>query len=378
MADLPVFSDLFDAGEREALTRPSAFNPRIIRVDGSDVNIAVAVAAAMADEVAQWGQAEFGGAFLSTSAQQGREELDRFVFDRFQITRQEAQAAVVTLSFSRTGTAGFTIPEGFVVSADDGTTFETVNDLPFAANNPGPLSVVGVAQETGLGGNVAEGEITTLVSQTEDTTLAVTNTEDAAGGTPEEDQEELEARARDFFVNARRGTLSAIRAGLTGTPGVTQATVIEVLDPDGDPDFRVQGIIADANGQANIPLTQRAVDNLLEFRALGVPVIVTAGAPEFIRVIAEGLQFEANANTTTVLQDARSRVVAAVNALAPQQTLFQAILISALQATPQLIVPEGAVVFPAGDLVPASGTVIRTQTDGSGILLNTGLGVLVL
>lgn len=364
MATLPAFDDLFDAGEREALVLPSRFNPAIIRTPGSDVNIAFNVSAAMGQELSAFVQAAINETFLSTAAQIGGDVLDRWVYDRYGIVRQDARSAVVPVTFARTRlTPGVTLATGSVVGTTDGTNFQIVNDVVFAPNVIGPLTVAAVAEQTGTGGNVATGTITQLVSSFDDDTITVINNEPAAGGREAETDSELEARARDFFTNARRGTRTAILTGARDTPGVTQASAIEFLDSDGRAAGRVQVIISDENGNSNSALALDVLENLDDFRCLGVPVTVLAGTPQFVEIVVSGLQFAANANTTNVLQEGREAILAAVNILQPGETLRLATISTALDGTEDLIVPSGSIREPAGDLVPQTGGVIRTTLD---------------
>jgi uncharacterized phage protein gp47/JayE len=365
MADVPTFADLFDAAEREALIRPTSFNPEIIRTDGSDVNIAFAVSAAMAEEVARFAQASNNETFLATSESEGGEVLQRWAYDRYNLTKQEAQAAVSTLVLRRTNaTPGTTVEKGSVFGTRGGQTFRTVNDVPFGNGIVGPLSVLAVAEQTGPAGNVAVSTINTLISNLDDTTITVDNPEPAAGGSDEETDEEFAARARDFFVNARRGTREAIEAGCLEVPGIQQVTIIENLDPStGLANFRIQAIIADRDGQANSALAATVRQNLNTFRALGVPVLVTAGTPEFVDVVIVGIQFASTVNTTNVIEQARNAIVAAINGLAPGVVLEQALIFAALKSVDGLLVPDTAITAPAGDLVPSLGGVLRTTPD---------------
>ena len=360
MAELPDFDDLFTAIEREILIRPTAFNPEIVRTDGSDVNIAVAFAAAGCEDVSRYAQVAIGETFAAFAAQISDEALDRCAYDRYQQRRQQARSALATVEFTRSDTAGFTIPAGTKVTAEDGTVFSTLTDVPFPLNILGPLSVVCRADVTGPAGNVAADTIT-VVSGLEDDTVAVTNPVSAAGGRDAETNPSFLARMYRFWLTARRGTKAAIEAGCLEV--VEQVNVVEYLDSNGQPAGRVQCIIADADGQANQALADEVLLTLEEYRGLGVPVTVFAGTPQYIRVIASGLAFNAGVNTTTVLQDARQRVVARINTTAPNATLLRSAILAALESTPGLIVPEGALTFPAGDLVPVSGGVIRTLTE---------------
>ena len=374
MADVPTQLDLFDAGRREALLSPTRFDAAIIDIDGSDVNVLFNVSAAMGEEVAQYVQAAFNELFLSTAS---GEALDRWVYDRYQLTRFTAQSAVVTLRLTRSDTTvGVTIPLGSTFAAPEGQIFELVNDAVFAPGNGGPLDAVAVAQRTGTAGNVAADTITAVTASLPVQDVQVTNPDlldstgalvspgAAAGGRAAETDDELTTRARQFFVNARRGTRSAIEFGALQVGRVNQATAIENLNlTTGAPGYRVQLTIADSSGQANLALGQEVQANLDEFRALGVPVIVINAVPEYVAIVATGLQFEAGANTTAVLSRARDAILAVVNGTPPGTTLRRAAILSALQQVELLIVPDEALVEPVGDLVPTLGTVIRTSAD---------------
>lgn len=362
MADVPTQDDLFLAGRREALLSPTRFEKAIIDTEGSDVHVVLRSSAAMGEEVARYIQTVLNDLSLATAR---GEALDRWVFDRYQLRRREATAAVVTLRLERSDvTSGFTVPAGSKFGTTTGEVFVTQVDVPFPAGEAGPLFVVAAAERTGRSGNVVAGSITQVVTPQEDPTLTVTNDESASGGTERETDDELRARAREFFVTARRGTLRAIEFGGTSTPGVAQATAVEVFQAEtGLPGYRVTLHVADAEGQANGALADAVERNLDEFRALGVPVLVTPAVPQYVNIEATGLQFEAGANTQDVLQQAANAVLALVNGLAPSATLRRSDLLATLANIPQLIVPDGALVEPSGDLVPSTGTVLRTTRD---------------
>lgn len=363
MADAPTYDDLVLAGRQEILRKPTRFNPEIVDTDGSDVNVVVTTGASMSDEAAGFSAQALNELSLSTAAKVGGEVLDRFLWDRYQLVRFGAQQAVVPLVFSRTdASVASSIDAGTIVATEDGQTFETVNDVVFAVGQIGPFTVTATNQTTGTLGNSEAGAINTIISNLADTTISVTNLEPAAGGDDEETDEAFADRGRDFFVNARRGTRRAIRTGCLSTPGVAQATVVEDLTPDGDPTFRVQAIVSDTNGQANAALATNVRDRLEEFRALGVPVRVFAGTPQYVDLVIEGITFAAGANTTTLIDQLRAAVVTAVNQLDPGQTLERATIIAALKSVRDVFVPDTAVVAPAGDLVPTGSGTIRTTS----------------
>lgn len=364
MADSPTYEDLFDTGRNEVVRLPTRFAPEIVDTDGSDVQTAVAIGASMGDDVAGFLTASFAETFLSTAAQVGGEPLSRWVWDRYQLTRQDQQAAVVPVTFTRTDPTGaLTIPAETQVGTEDGIVFATVTELVFPTeSNTGPLTVTANAILAGAGGNSEAGAINTVLSSLTESGVVVTNSEPAAGGQPEETDSALAARARDFFVNARRGTAAAIFNGCVTTPGVAEANVIEDLDPNGSPTFRVQAIVSDQNGQANTALATNVADNLQGFRALGVPVTVIGGTPEFVTIVIEGISFQATSNTNQLIDEMRGLIVSAVNDLAPGATLERSTIIQAMKFSPLVTVPDTALVSPAGDLEPSGTGVLRTSS----------------
>jgi len=361
MADVPSQTDLFAAGRRQAILQPTRFDVSIIDTEGSDVNVVFNIGGAQGEEVAQFFQAAFNELSLSTAR---GDALDRWVFDRYQLTRFEPTSAVAVLRLTRTNTFPVTIPAGSSFADDSGFVFQSIVDVVFGAGVVGPLEVSAVAQETGELGNVAADTIRTVSSTFGDSSVVVTNPEPAAGGRAQETDDQLRERARAFFVNARRGTRSAIEFGGLSVDRVAQATAIELFAPETSlPGYRVFLNIADVAGQANAALATEVRDELDEFRALGVPVSVVPAVPQYVTVRVVGLAFEAGANTVEVLSRARGAILAAINATAPGVTLRRAAIVSALEGTDQLIVPDGAVVEPAGDVVPTTGTIIRARAD---------------
>jgi uncharacterized phage protein gp47/JayE len=362
MADVPTQVDLFDAARREALLNPTRFDTAIIDTPGSDVNVVFNVGASMGEEVARFFQAGFNKNFLSTAT---GEALDRWVYDRYQLTRKDATAAVALLRLTRADTSvGVTIPQGSTFATNNGVVFETTVDSVLGAGNAGPVDVNAVARRTGTEGNVAAETIVTVTSSLAVQDIEVTNVDPAAGGNEEETDDELRSRAREFFVNARRGTKSAIEFGALQVARIAQATAIENLNTTtSEPAFRVQLTISDANGQANLALAAEVEESLLEFRALGVPVSVIPAVPQYVTITAAGLLFEAGANTSRVISNARAAILGVVNGLPPGETLRRASILGALQNVNQLIVPDSALTEPVGDLVPSLGSVIRTTSD---------------
>lgn len=366
---LPTGQDLFEAGIRELITLPTRFNPEIARAQGSDVNVVMEVSRVLAEEAVVYAQGEINGLLISTAVQQDSAKLDRLIFDRTGLTRNEDRVAIVTLRLRRVSlTTGVTVVAGSTFTTPDGIAFAIVNDVPFPIGSAGPFDVVATAKVAGRTGNVADGTITVIGTVQEDQSITVTNEEPAAGGLDRETNDEFAARAQRSFATQTFGTYDAILGGILNSAGVTQCTLIEITDPDGTPRARGEAIIADADGQANTAMADAVRESLRSYRALGAPVIVRAGVPQFQQITFSGLQFLAGTNTTTTLALLRSALVAAVNGLAPRVTLEQAALYGAAKSVAGLVVPAGSLIEPAGDVVPIGGAVIRARTDM--VLLN--------
>ncbi len=365
MANLPTRADLFQVGADEFFARSEArppgtrVSPEEVFTEGSDVNMLVAAAASMGEEVVSR-TARRQAALLVRSAE--REDLDRLVSDRFSPTlaRLEASAALVDLVLlSSTGAAAKTFPVDTRIRTQGAVEYRTLVAGSIIAGG-GVVTIRSQAIETGPAGNVLDGTITQLVLQ--DPEVSVTNPERAAGGDDIEPDSRLRERARDFFTAARRGTLAAIEFGARTVPGVQLATAVEEVDGSGDPTGRVSLFISDVSGAGNVALADLVRDRLVEFRAAGIIVDVFGATPRF-ETITFLLRFETGIDSTIAFDQVRSRTIASVNALAPQRTLERSLLFEAARSVEGVIVLTDAVQVPVGDVVPAVGEVIRTRTD---------------
>lgn len=369
MPDLPTRQTYFQIGADEVLARSAArpIGQRIsaeeVFTEGSDINIVTASASAMAEEVTR--QLALREKVLLLDGASGI-DLDRIVGDRFSptVVRKQAVPSVVPLIISRSlgPLAAITLPIGTKVRTGSSFEFATTSAVSLAAGSTGPVTVLAEATVAGTAGNVAAGTITQFSEPPADPNLIVVNEEPAAGGDDEEKDPALRARARDFFRQARRGTLGAIEFGALTVPGVRQASAIEEVDPGGLPTGRVSIFVADAQGQANSALVTAVLLALLEYRAAGIIVDVLSAIPEFVSIRFR-LRFSASVNTTVAAESVRLAAVAAVNVLRPNAVLPVSLLFAAARSVPGVIVLDDAIVAPVGDLVPALGQVIRTRPD---------------
>jgi len=370
MPDLPTRAQIFEVGASDLLvraeTRPVGrrMTPEQVYTPGSDVNLILGATSAMAEEVMR--QLGRGLSNLTLDGSE-RSDLDRYVADRYSpmLARKTAAPALVPLTFTRTstGAGAVTFVTGSVVQTAGGVRFETQADAAFTASSLGPVTVNGRAVNAGTSGNVAPGTITQFVTAKPDSTMLVTNSEAGAGGDDTESDAAFRARARAFYVNARRGVLGAIENGALTVPGVRQASAEEVLSqPLGIPSGIVILYIADANGQSNTLLNQAVELALEDYRCGGIWVVVYGGTPVY-QGIELDLSYNAGIDTSAAWENVRAAVIAKVNNLAPGQTLELALISSAAKSITGVIVEDDAIVVPTGDVVPTEGQVIRTRTD---------------
>lgn len=157
------------------------------------------------------------------------------------ITRQEAQPSVVQLTL--TGTASTVIPQGSLVSTDNGDQFSTNLEVTLdGAGNGSVLADCTVTGETiALAGTIIN--IDTPITGWS----TVTNLTDAQVGREEETDVELRARRERSVSKTAQAMIDAIFAEVANVDGVTQVTVLEndtdSVDINGLPPHSFQVIV---------------------------------------------------------------------------------------------------------------------------------------
>ncbi len=366
---LPTRSDYFSLGREEIISRSLARPPaqRISReaidTEGSDVNIILASASGMADEVTRHLAIQCGALYLDSAE---GENLDRLVNDRFgtQVQRKQPAPALAVLQFSRPNPSGgaVSLSIGSKVRTERGTEFELTQVLAIPAGSTAPVDIQAQAVVVGTAGNVQPNTITEFVQQPPDPDLVVTNPQPATGGSDVESDASLRERARDFYRTARRGTLAAIEFGALTVAGIQSATAVEVLDSFGDPVGIVRLFVADVNGQANTALALAVKNALTAFRAAGILVDVFGSTPRFEDIIFR-LRFETGIDTAAAFEEVRFLTVVAVNNLGPNEILPTSLLLEQARRVPGVIVLQDTMVEPVGDVVPVLGEIIKTSAD---------------
>jgi len=344
--------------------RSTKIDPAMVDVEGSDANIIVGVASVMADACIK--QLGFRTAAHLLDGSEG-DDLDRFAYDRYTLTRKGASAALTTVSVTRATTAAGagSVPVGTRTVTDTGVEYVTITTANFGAGDKTSRADVravqaGKATQVGLGAIKRFADPGALF----DKTLQCTNDEEpAAGGEDAENDDVFKARVRDFWRTARRGVLGAIEFGATTVPGIVSARAIEVVTPiaGGLPARVVQLYVADSSGLASRALAQRVQTALDDFRAAGIAVIIFTSLPLLVTITLK-LTFRANVDTASLTDQVRAAIVAFVNSLPVNGRLNRLDLGAVLRRFSEdgLLTPEGTIVAPTGDLVPDVGQTLRT------------------
>lgn len=365
--DLPSRRDLFDIGKSVVVQRATRIDPAQVDTDGSNSNVQLASEAAMAEEVMRQLALGLKRLTLDGAADDPDEQyLDRYAWDRYQMRRKGASAALTTLRLSRVSAAAGagTNASGFLVRTDTGIQYRALASVAWGAADVGPHDVDAQAVEAGKETQVGAGTLTSFVAQPFDPSITVTNPDPAAGGEPRESNETFANRVRDAFLNARRGTVGAIEQGAVAVQGVVSAKSVEAVDESSAPQRFVELFIADSDGLASTALARLVVVSLLEYRCAGIYVRVNTSTPQFESVRLR-LRFRTGVNTLALTEQVRAAVVAFVNSLGAGDDLYVNDLQAVLNRfTPfGLIVESDAVVEPVGDVLAEASQTIRTTLD---------------
>lgn len=369
MAEFASRLDLFNVGRRYVVTRAKKINPREIDVEGSDINLFVGAAAFMANAVMRQNIDRIGALMLG-SAQD--DDLDRYAWDRYQVRRKGASAAIGTANFSRlTTTAGAgSIAIGTKLITYNGIEYITLETANFTASALTASAKVRAAQ-AGKEFQVGENAIRRFDKPNLlfDKSITVTNLEATAGGEPTENNDVFRNRVRNFWVAARRGTLAAIEYGALSTAGVASAQAIETLNSEGHAERFVELFIADSSGVASLALVDLVSQTLVEYRPAGIYVAINTSRPQIVDIIFQPT-FVSGVDTSRLSEQIRDAIVEFVNSLRVNEPL----LINDLGAVfsrfrrEGLIPTQGLMLEPLGDLIPDSGFTLRTRPSNVQVL----------
>lgn len=372
MPDLPTRLDLYSGGRQYMLQRAQKIDPSMVDVSGSDANLFLGSASVMGDAcVKQLGYATsrltLDGSF--------DEDLDRYVWDRYQLTRKGASPALGMVRLYRAAaTAGAgTVPAGTKLTGLGNVEYVTTQPASFGSSQLDNVFANVRAVQAGKSTQVGENNLQRIANAASlfDTTLRVNNDSTTAGGEDQEDDDTLKNRVRQFWTTSQRGTLAAIQFGALTVPGVVSAVAIEALSPvNGLPARLVNLYISDSSGVASLPLAQQVIAVLNDYRAAGIPVVVSTSIPT-IQGIVLALSFAAGVDGVTLGNQIQAAIVEFVNTLPVNGPLYIVQLNSVLQRffADGLIPNQSSIVSPAFDVVPAVGQTIRTMA--SSVVLTT-------
>lgn len=364
MAEILSRLDLFEIGRQYVLTRNQRIDPENVDTEGSDVNLFIGSQSFVAHAVSRQ-LAERISALLLDGAED--EDLDRYAWDRYQLTRKGAAAALVNVQLTRPTNAGGagTVPVGTRLRTLTGIEYVMVTSTSFGATDLASTSDPQArAAQAGKQYQVGANQIRRFdnVALLFDTTIEVNNSSPASGGEPVEGDDVFRERIRDFWNTARRGTLAAIEFGARTVSGVESALAVEALDGQLRPARVVQLYIADSSGVASAALAAQVNVQLDEYRAAGITVLTQLGIPQIIDIVLD-LTFRAGVDTTTLSDEIAAAVLGFINSLGVNQTLYIGELRAVLARFKNsgLVPDDSSVVEPAGDLVPDLGRTLRVR-----------------
>lgn len=360
--DWPTRLDLYAIGRDYIRQRATKIDPSQVDVLGSDVNLFVGSNSVVADAVLKQLIYSSARLFLDGATD---DDLDRLAYDRYGLTRKGASAALggVTMSRASYALGAGSVPIGTKLTTQGGAEYITLSTGVFGATSLTAQSIVNVrAVQAGKATQVLAGTITKFATPSAlfDSTIQVTNLLSTAGGEDSEDDSTFRSRIRNFWTTARRGTLAAIQFGALTVPGVVSAQAIEALTSTGLPARVVNLYIADSSGVASTQLAQLVSTALADYRAAGIAVIVNNSLPLLVTVQLQ-LTFAAGVDTVTLGNQICAALVEYINTLPVNSALYISDLYTVLKryADDGLIVTQGSIVSPTGDLVPSVNQTIR-------------------
>lgn len=349
-----------------------AANAKITNYDGAITDFLLAAGAAMADFCDQ----ERASDHLATSVDGAEgDDLTELADDHYDIDRQPATPATVTLSFVRPFDAGAepagTLSAGFENSTPVDRTgaeirFVTDADIVWALGELGPKTVQATAIVSGPEGNSdVIGIVSRMIDTAFDATFSVASTTVAAGGNIEETDEELRIRIRNRPKSYSRATKNAIETGALEVPAVRVANASEDTT-----NGNVTMAISDNDGNSNAHMVNDTVSELEDWRAFGIPIGVTGG----VRVLVD-MTLQLNLTDGAALVGLTAPVIASVsgeiNKLVQGGFLYDTLWIAASKnIAPELIkdvtitaLSIGGVVQPLDDyLLTATNELLRAGT----------------
>lgn len=344
-----------------------AANSKLAVNEGDVTDMALLAAAAMADRCDQERSEDQKDSTVDGSQD---DKLTELADDHYNVDRQGATPATVTLSFERPEAGvepGGTLSAGFEVATQvnqvgEDVRFVTDADVVFAVSALGPLTVNATAIVGGPDGNVETiGAVSRLIDTAFDSSISVTNTTVAAGGNIEESDPEVRQRIRDRPKTARRATKAALETGALEVASVRVSSATE--------DTSVGSVtvnISDADGNSNAEMINDVILEEENWRAFGIPITVTGGVRVLVDMTINLTLIEGGAIgnlTTPVIESTTGEI----NKLNQGKTLYDTLIKAAgKNVAPEIIQDVTVTSISIGgtpielDYTPASNELIRT------------------
>lgn len=362
-------TDIRLAMRARCLATSDLYAPETLDTEGQDVNLFFNLVGGAGEELSFEASQQDLAHFLATVATVGDEQAERLVSDLTggQVQRFRENAAVVDLWLSRSATFAIELQAGTIATTSkDGIPFRFVDSVSWATDEVELKVVRAVCETTGPAGNVDKLTIT-KISIEADPTITVRNRDAASGGRILETIPELLSRARGWFLNAPRGTLSAIQYGARQAVGVVTATgkeITRVVQPfDNEiPVFRVNLAVGDVAGQAGTALVSDVRKILQEWRGAGIPVLLVGSLVFEVKVKWVGLKAKQGYTLATLQTELQSKMVAFSDTLGADTAIELADLLAIAKSVEGFDgVPKGTLVLPADDVLPPPGYTNRIR-----------------
>lgn len=360
--NLPSRADLYAIGRAYTLARAKRLDPQQVDVVGSDANLFIGSNSVVNYALVK--QLGYRTAALLLDGASG-EDLDRYAYDRYQLARKGASAALGAVRFFRPSAAlgSGTILAGTILRTLGGINYITLTNASFNATQTDLVFANVRALQAGKATQVGANQIRGFQNAQSifDPTIQVTNDLTTGGGEDAQTDDDFRTSIRAFWLAARRGVLGAIETGARTVPGVVTASAIEAINGIGQPARVVSLYIADSSGVASTALAAQVSAALDDYRAGGICVLISTSIPQLV-ALQILLTFSGNVDTVTLSQTIQSALVSFVNSLPVNGTLYVGQLYSLLQryAGQGLVVNQSSIVAPAGDLIPSLGQTLRT------------------
>lgn len=198
------------------------------------------------------------------------------------IKRNAATAARHEITVA--GTAGYTIPQGFIVGTDNEIIFQSVADCTIAGNGIGKMIVECV--DSGLIGNVGNDMIKTIVNPDAEVT-GIISSRITANGESEESDPELRKRFSAAIEGAGSANANALRAAILRIPTVISVGIIEnatnEVDPKGRPAHSFECFVYGGDGYE-----QEIGRTIFEKKPIGIKAVSTGTESVNVDILDDG------------------------------------------------------------------------------------------